>query len=316
MVKTKIFTILRRRIMLPLVFMMLSTGLHAQTVFPGGNYWSFDAGFGMTDILVKGLSYQFVVDPKIWISPPLMIGNRIGANYSTDKLLAFENQIYLRWNFLRPGRPEKAVNIFVQGGAGLLAAYKGGENGLFSDAAKTRGSFMLDAAVGVTIPLTSTWHIEPMVHGGYPHIAGFSITIGRKIPFKAAEKSKYPSTVECVMFGADIGQYNVDIDNGIQKLNETVLNDIAKALKKNPNYRVRIEGHANPVLNNPSENNRLMNLSKVRADTVAGQLKARGVNENQMVIIAFGGTRPATCDQSCCNKNRRVELIVFKDTIE
>jgi len=312
--KIKIYRNLKRRIILPLAFMMLSNALYAQTVFPGGDYWSLDAGVGMTDILVKGLSYQFVVDPKIWISPPLMVGSRLGVNYSTDKILTFENQIYLRWNFLRFGRPEKTVKVFVQGGLGLLASYRG-ENGFFDDVSKRRGSFMLDAATGVTIPLSSTWHIEPAVRGGYPHIAGVSITVGKKMPFRS-EHEKEPSPVRFVMFGSYSGEYNKAIDDGTRKCNELAVNDIAKTLRKNPDYRVRIEGHANPVINDPSETNRLMTLSKTRADVVAGLLRERGVKEEQMVVIAYGGTRPVTSDQRYWDKNRRVELIIFRDITE
>jgi len=311
MAKTKIFNSLKGRIILPLAFMMLSNVLCAQTVFPDGNYWSFDAGLGMTDILVKGLSYQFVVDPKICISPPLMVGARLGVNYSTDEILTFENQIYLRWNFLRLGRPEKTVDIFVQGGIGLLAFYRG-ENGFFDDMSKRRGSFMLDAAVGITIHLTSTWHIEPAVHGGYPHIVGAGITIGKKIPLRPeCVKSAFPS--KFIMFGAYTGEYNVEIGRDTMKQNELALNDIAKKLMANPNYRVRIEGHANPVMNNPDETNSLMTLSKTRANTVAGLLKAKGVREEQMVIIAYGGARPVTNDQRYWDRNRRVELVIFQD---
>jgi len=79
---------------------------------------------------------------------------------------------------------------------------------------------------------------------------------------------------------------------------------------------VRIEGHANPVLNDPSETESLMSLSKMRADAVAAQLMAKGVKEEQMFIIAYGGSRPVTNDQRCWNRNRRVELIVFQDSAE
>jgi len=309
--KTKILVKLIRGIIIPLVLIMLSGGLFAQTVFQGGDYWSFDAGFGMTDILVKGLSYQFVLDPKISISPPLMVGNRLGVNYSTDKILTFENQIYLRWNFLRLGPPERTVNVFVQGGLGLLASYRG-ENGFFSDMSKRRGSFMVDAAAGVTIPLGPAWHIEPAVRGGYPHIAGASVTVGKKMPFRT-EREKQVSPVKAVLFGSYIGEYNVEVDNDTRERNETAVNEIAKALNKNPDYHVRIEGHANPVLNVPSENDSLMTLSKTRAGNVAALLKGKGVKEEQMVITAYGGARPVTRDKAYGSMNRRVELIVYQD---
>ena len=182
----------------------------------------------------------------------------------------------------------------------------------------TRGSLLFDAAVGVTIPLTSRWHIEPVVRGGYPHIAGVGLTAGYKFPLY----QQFPSTaiikrimitaVEYILFGPDIGKYNVGIDHDAEGLNELVLNNIAQTLKENPHFQVRIEGHANPVTNNPDEAGRLMTLSSIRAREVAAQLKAKGVNEGQMVIIAFGGTRTVTSEHDIWNRNRRVELIVMQ----
>jgi hypothetical protein len=340
--------IIKKLIFLLVPFLAFISGLYAQTEFPAGDYWSLDAGFGMTDILVEGLSFQFIIDPKLWLSPPLMVGSRISVNYSNEKdtsesnILTFEGQIYLRWNFLRLGRHlEKKTNIFIQGGAGLISAYRG-KNEPFDDVTLTRGSLLADAALGVTIPLSSRWHIEPAVRGGYPHILGGGITAGYKFPLP--EKTKYKALppvvdhidhvevieiiktlppneiikrilineVEYILFGPDIGKYNVGIDHDAQSLNELVLNSIAQTLKDNPDYRVRIEGHANPVTTDPHEADELMALSAIRSDAVAEQLKARGVNENQMVDIAFGGTRTVTSDHDIWNRNRRVELIVIQ----
>ncbi|MDR2716586.1 MAG: OmpA family protein [Treponema sp.] len=299
----------------------------------------------MTDILVEGQSFQFILDPKLWLSPLLMVGSKVGVNYSTDaesrNILTFEGQVYLRWNFLRLGKnPEKKVNIFFQTGLGLLSAYRGKDSNPFDDVTQTRGSIMADAAAGVTIPLTPRWHIEPSVRGGYPHIAGASLTAGYKFPLP--QKTKYEKTppeiqteiqiveviktlppneiikrimitaVEFILFGPDIGRYNIGIDRDAQGLNELVLNNIAKTLKENPDYRVRIEGHANPVTTDPREADELMALSTMRANVVAEQFKARGVSEDQVVVIAFGGTRTVTSDHDIWNRNRRVELIVIQ----
>jgi len=306
-----------KRIIFLLMFAAFFNGLYAQTEFPGGYYWSLDAGYGTADVLVKGLSNQFIIDPKIWLSPAFMVGNKFGINYSTDKILAFEDQLYLRWNFLRPGPPEKPVNIFLQGGIGMLAMYRGTDT-LFGDAVNNRGSLMFDMAAGVTIPLTSRWHIEPSIRGGYPHIAGISITAGYK--FRFPQRIKYGNldiikrmlvaSVDSIMFGPDTEQYNVDIDRSVQERNETVLDSIAKTLKSNPDFRVRIEGHANPVTNDSAETGRLIALSVMRADTVAEKLKAKGVTEEQMVVMGFGGSKIISSD--IWNMNRRVELIVLQ----
>jgi hypothetical protein len=320
-------------------FLVFIGGLCAQTEFPDGDYWSLDAGLGMSNLLVRGKSFQFVVDPKLWLSPSLMVGSKIGISYSNEtdsrNILTFEGQVYLRWNMLRLGPPQKITDIFIQGGLGLIAAYRGREMP-FDDVTMTRGSLMADAALGVTIPLSARWHIEPAVRGGYPHMAGFSVTVGYKFPLprKTVYQSVQPRTeyvdmvkelppheiikrimitsVEYILFGPDIGRYNIGIDHDAQGLNELVLNSVAQMLKDNPEYHVRIEGNANPVTTDPKEADELMALGSTRANAVAEQLKARGVNETQMVIISFGGTRTVTHDHEIWNRNRRVELIIIQ----
>jgi hypothetical protein len=195
---------------------------------------------------------------------------------------------------------------------------------------------MADAAAGVTIPLTPRWQIEPSVRGGYPHIVGGGVTVGYKFPLPQKTKhEKNPpviqyveviktlppneiikrimiSEVEFILFGPDIGRYNIGIDRDAQGLNELVLNSIAKTLKENSNLRVRIEGHANPVTAKPHEADELMILSRRRANVVAEQLKTKGVSEDQIVVIAYGGTRTVTSEHDIWNRNRRVELIVIQ----
>jgi hypothetical protein len=268
-----------------------------------------------------------------------MVGSKVGISYSTEvdsrDILTFEGQVYLRWNMLRLGNPQKTTNIFIQGGLGLIAAYRGNKNP-FDNVTMTRGSILADAAVGVTIPLSARWHIEPAIRGGYPHIVGFSVTVGYKFPLP--QKTVYQNTqpkieyvdiikelppheiikrimitsVEYILFGPDIGRYNVGIDHDAQGLNELVLNSVAQMLKDNPDYHVRIEGNANPVTTDPKEADELMALGSTRANAVAEQLKARGVIETQMVIISYGGTRTVTHDHEIWNRKRRVELIIIQ----
>jgi outer membrane protein OmpA-like peptidoglycan-associated protein len=312
-------------------------GLYAQTEFPDGDFWALDAGLGMSNILVNGHSFQLVIDPKLWLSPELMVGTKVGINYSAEEdssnILTFEGQVYLRWNFLRLGPVDKKVNIFAQAGLGMLAAYRGWGSNVFDDVTRTRGSLLADGAIGVTVPLTPRWHIEALGRGGYPHLFGASITAGYKFPLP--EKIKYQkdverieivrtlapndiikiikiTSIEFIIFGPDIGNYNIGIDRDAQQLNELVLNQIANDLIKNPDFRVRLEGHANPYTINHSEAEDLMALSAMRSNTVAQQLRQRGVSDEQMVIIAYGGTRTATSEWDIRNRNRRVELMVIQ----
>ena len=343
----KFFKKSKRSIFLLLTLLILTGGLYAQIEFPAGDFWSLDGGVGMSDILVNGVSFQGIIEPKLWLSPPIMVGAKVGVNYSAEgddstdglgDILTFEGQAYLRWNFLRLGKNiNRKVNIFIQGGLGLLASYRGEDNP-FDDVTKTRGSLLADGAFGVTIPLTDRWHLEPLIRGGYPHILGASITAGYK--FHLPEKTKYVegktqlavvellrvmpaeeilkrmhiAAVEFILFGGDIGRYNIGIDQDAQGLNELVLNYTAQQLNDNPNFRVRIEGHANPVTTDPNEADELMVLSAMRANNVAAELRARGVREEQMVVISFGGTRTIIeiTDLERWNRNRRVEIIIVQ----
>jgi len=341
----------QKLIFLLLAFLFLLNGLYAQTEyeFPVGDFWSLDGGIGMSNILVEGTSFQFVIDPKLWLSPALMVGSKVGINYSIEdnitsekysNILTFEGQVYLRWNFFRFGKDENPTNLFVQGGLGLISSYRGDAN-VFDNVEKTRGSILADAALGLTIPLSERWHIEPQIRGGYPHIFGGSLTAGYKFrlpqkiisttstKYEVISKTEYVevikelppneivkrvmiTSVEFILFGPDIGRYNIGIDRDAQQLNELVLDQTARMLKENSNLRVRIEGHANPYTINHSEVEELMVLSAMRADVVSGKLRDRGVDEEQIVMISFGGTRTATSEWDVRNRNRRVEMILIQ----
>jgi outer membrane protein OmpA-like peptidoglycan-associated protein len=332
---------LSREILCGFALLFIVNVLYAQTDFPAGDFWSFSGGIGMSNILVDGLSYQLIIEPKLWLSPPLIVGSKAGINYSTEEnthdILAFEGQVFLRWNFLRFGNPLKTTKIFLQGGLGLLAAYRG-DDSPFDDVTMTRGSVLADAAFGVTIPLTSRWHIEPSVRAGYPHIIGVSVTAGykfkkkkktisttrteyveiiRTVPPNEIIKRVMINAVEFVLFGPDTGSYNEGIDYDARQLNEMVLDHTAEVLKENPTYRVRIEGHVNPITVSHYEIDEIMVLGAMRADSVADQLRARGVDDEQMVVISFGGARIITSEYDIRNRNRRVELILIQfDTDE
>jgi len=325
--------------LLTYLLLILAGGLYAQSInqheFPHGNYWSLDGGFGVDGVTVDGIAFQLVIDPKLWLSPALMVGTKAGINYSAEKhtsdnnndlsnILTIEGQVYIRWNFLRFGR-KNLFNFFLQGGIGLVAAYRGDE--IFLDNVKlTRGSILADAALGMTIPLTSRLHLEPLIRAGYPHIWGASITVGYKFPLPQSRvvetiRNLPPSeivkvikihSIEFVLFGPDAGSYNVSVDRDAQQLNELVLNYTAKTLNDNPDFRVRLEGHANPFTVSVSEADDLMALSNMRALTVSEELKKRGVSEEQIVVVGFGGTRTATSEWDIRNRNRRVELMIIQ----
>jgi len=340
---------IKKLIFLLITLLFLTGTAFAQYDFPSGDFWTLDAGIGLSSILVRGSSFQGIIEPKLWLSPAFITGAKFGINYSSEQdkrdIFTIESQAFFRWNFFKLGSQLNPTNFFVQGGIGLLAAYRGWKSP-FDDVRETRGSILLDAAAGVTIPLSQRWHIETAIRGGYPHIMGISITTGYKFPLPKKSFTQFLyvpvaadasgtgriefieiirtlppneiiqrmmiSSVEFILFGPDIGRYNVGIDNDAQGLNELVIAYVARTINENPNLIVRIEGHANPVTTDPNEADELMVLSSLRANAVADQLRARGVSEDQMVIISFGGTRTVTSDHDIWNRNRRVELIIIE----
>jgi outer membrane protein OmpA-like peptidoglycan-associated protein len=270
-------------------------------------------------------------------------GNTSSNSDLSKSILIFEGQVYFRWNFMQLDFLDRTSNLFAQAGLGMLAAYRGKTNP-FNDVTETRGSLLADAAVGLTFPITDRLHVEPSIRGGYPHIWGISLTAGYKFPlpektvFQEQRRTEYVevirrlppvevikeltpqeivsrimiTAVEYILFGPDIGSYNVGIDADARQLNELVLNETAHLLKENPNFRVRIEGHANPYTINTWEADELMVLGSMRSNNVAEQLRQRGVSDEQMVIISFGGTRIATSEWDVRNRNRRVEMIIIQ----
>jgi outer membrane protein OmpA-like peptidoglycan-associated protein len=72
--------------------------------------------------------------------------------------------------------------------------------------------------------------------------------------------------------------------------------------------RIEVAGHADRS-GSPQYNQR---LSQRRADAVAGELVARGINRNEIVVTAFGESRPLvpTADGVREPQNRRVEIVL------
>ncbi len=88
---------------------------------------------------------------------------------------------------------------------------------------------------------------------------------------------------------------------------EPVLHDVAKTLKDNPGWTVRIEGFTDNVGSRDSNKK----LSQARADAVMNWLADHGVDKNRMSAKGYGESRPIA-DNSTDDgraKNRRVEIV-------
>jgi outer membrane protein OmpA-like peptidoglycan-associated protein/flagellar hook assembly protein FlgD len=110
---------------------------------------------------------------------------------------------------------------------------------------------------------------------------------------------------------ADFNTLGADVvDNNLR-----VLRRIAEILNKFRDYRVLVEGHANPVLRTDAEErNELQPLSEARARAVVNMLVEFGVARNRLSPTGMGGKRPVVRygDRDSWWKNRRVEFILVK----
>ncbi|MDQ2794458.1 MAG: RICIN domain-containing protein [Bacteroidota bacterium] len=88
------------------------------------------------------------------------------------------------------------------------------------------------------------------------------------------------------------------------------LNRLAIALQAAPATEVRLEGHTDNV--GPADKNQ--QLSEDRVAEVKRYLVGRGISENRITTVGFGGSRPkfSNTREETRRLNRRVELVIVK----
>ncbi len=89
-----------------------------------------------------------------------------------------------------------------------------------------------------------------------------------------------------------------------------VLGDIASALEKHPETRVRIQGHTD-ASGRPEEN---QGLSERRAESVKAALVARGVKATRIETLGLGSSRPLVPERTAEDRarNRRIQLTLSR----
>jgi outer membrane protein OmpA-like peptidoglycan-associated protein len=126
--------------------------------------------------------------------------------------------------------------------------------------------------------------------------------------------------IPSIVFGSNSGSFDglnaQDLDN-----NDWILKRLAQILSKFPDYRIRVEGHANPTIS-PRETARreneqsreLLPLSEIRAATIVNYLVRLGIQRERLSSVGVGGGRPLAAWEDRDNwwKNRRVEFILIK----
>jgi len=132
-------------------------------------------------------------------------------------------------------------------------------------------------------------------------------------------KIKVPS----IVFRANYADF-VGLDSETVARNRRVVARIAEILNKFPDYKIRIEGHANNVgkmLGYSSERiqneeiKELVPLSTGRAELVRGMLVQNGVDARRLSVKGLGSSEPVVSFTDVENrwKNRRVEFILIKN---
>jgi flagellar hook assembly protein FlgD/flagellar motor protein MotB len=120
--------------------------------------------------------------------------------------------------------------------------------------------------------------------------------------------------VPSIVFRANEADF-VGLPQEVVDNNNRILRRVAEILNKFRDYKVQVEGHANPVLRTAVEEaNELQPLSERRARATVDFLTAFGVNRGRLSSIGMGGKRPVVKFEDRDNwwKNRRVEFILIK----
>jgi hypothetical protein len=108
-------------------------------------------------------------------------------------------------------------------------------------------------------------------------------------------------------------RFNVDRAT-IQPASESLLNDIATALKSFPDWQLRIVGHTDST--GDAELNK--GLSLERANAIKAALVQRGIADQRLIALGAGEEQPMASNSTPSGRalNRRVELVRFSDSVE
>lgn len=123
-----------------------------------------------------------------------------------------------------------------------------------------------------------------------------------------------------IIFGANINNWD-DLSPDRRDSNEKILARIIALLDAHSGYKIRVEGHSNP-LTHPSDvearrleqARALKPLSEIRAKAVVDSLIKRGVDPNRLEFSGIGGENPLAAWEDWGNwwKNRRAEFVLVK----
>ena len=97
----------------------------------------------------------------------------------------------------------------------------------------------------------------------------------------------------------------------IKSVSYSSLQNLAKILKENPSFKLKIAGHTDSVGSESSN----LTLSKSRATAVKLYLGQYGISADRFIIEAYGETQPVGDNNTAEGRqqNRRVEMEIIQD---
>ena len=94
-----------------------------------------------------------------------------------------------------------------------------------------------------------------------------------------------------------------DSQNDVSAESEKLLTDIDAFLVRQPDLRIRVEGHSDAAADRAAN----LTASQKQASAVAAWLLGHGIDKSRVSILGLGDTKPATGG----TKNNRIELVKF-----
>lgn len=88
-----------------------------------------------------------------------------------------------------------------------------------------------------------------------------------------------------------------------------VLSDIANVMSKYPETTIEVQGHTDNIGSNADN----LQLSQLRAQSVASALSAQGVNSSRIKSVGYGESMPVATNDTATGRenNRRVEIKII-----
>jgi outer membrane protein OmpA-like peptidoglycan-associated protein/flagellar hook assembly protein FlgD len=160
----------------------------------------------------------------------------------------------------------------------------------------------------------------------YPYVYTVTDALGNTSTKKGAfsidvlvirEGDRFRIQIPSIVFPADSAVFD-GLNQSTLDNNNHVINRVAQILNKFRNYKVMVEGHANPTTapgpDREQEEPSLKDLSERRAGYVLEQLVRNSVARNRLSFSGAGGTMPVVPfeDHSGWWKNRRVDFILIR----